>query len=125
MRAVKPRAATPPTILTAFEAAPLDFDEVLADALGVDEEEVEEGLVVGDVAVDVAGGIEEVRVTPAAAQDCWAMLSDVASSLALHLASKHWVVETMKALFLHKHSTSPTRQLPRSATAKQSSAHCG
>jgi len=95
MSAVKPRAAAPPIILTAFEAAPLDlFAVVLAGALELDEEEVEvlEVLLVADEAagdVDVAGAIEEVRVTPAASHVCWAIDSAVARSAALQLDSKH------------------------------------
>ena len=75
MSAVKPRAAAPPIILTAFEAALLDLFtgmlvEGVAEVLELDgepdEEEVEVGEVAGEAAGDVtvAGGIEEVRVTP-------------------------------------------------------------
>jgi len=139
MSAVKPRAAAPPMILTAFEAALLDLLAwvlVLAEGLELDEEEVEVGEVDGEVAVeaagdpdagepDVAGAIEEVRVTPAARHVCWATDSACARSAALHLASKHWVVETMKELSVHKHLTSPTRQEPRLALAKHVCAQAG
>ncbi len=62
MNAVKPRAAAPPIILTAFEAALLEFAEVLAEGLELEEEEVEEEEAAGDV--DVGEGTEEVRVMP-------------------------------------------------------------
>lgn len=88
MRAVKPRAAAPPMILTAFEAALLELAVVPAEGLELDEEEGEVAdEAVGDV--DVTGGTEEVRVTPAARHVCWATSSAFARSLPLQLASKH------------------------------------
>jgi hypothetical protein len=70
MSAVKPRAAAPPIILTAFEAALLDLfaamlAEGLAEGLELDGEE-EDGEVADEAAGDVAvaGPIEEVSVTP-------------------------------------------------------------
>jgi len=92
MSAVKPRAAAPPIILTAFEAAPLDlFAAVPAEGMELDEEGVEVLAVADEAAgdVDVAGGIEEVRVTPAASHVCWAIDSAVAMSAALQLDSMH------------------------------------
>jgi len=78
MKAAKPKAAAPPIILAAFEAALLDFAEGLA------EEAFEPA---GDV--DVGRGIEEVRVTPTASHTCWATDSAVWRSVPLQLDSKH------------------------------------
>jgi len=91
MSAVKPRAAAPPIILTAFEAALLDlFAAMLAEGLELDGEE-EDGEVADEAAGDVAvaGPIEEVSVTPAAAHVWSATASACARSAALQLASKH------------------------------------
>lgn len=65
MRPAKPKAAAPPRKLTALEAAPLDFAEVLLVEGLADVEE--EGEVADDEApgdVDVGKGTVEVRVTP-------------------------------------------------------------
>lgn len=73
MSAVKPRAAAPPIILTAFEPALLDlFAVVLADGVELDEVVVATGdEAAGEVADEAAGDdatvavvAEEVRVTP-------------------------------------------------------------
>jgi len=138
MSAVRPRAAAPPIILTTFEAAPLDlFAATLAEGLveeleleldgEEDGEEVEAGEAADEAAGDVtvAGGIEEVRVTPAARHVCWATCSACARSAPLQLASKHCVVETTKALSSHRHLTSPARQDPRSGFSKHVFAQAG
>jgi len=108
MSAVKPKAAAPPRILTAFEAAPLDlFAAVLAEGVELDEEE--EPVVVGEVAVEAAGDVvveEPARVTPAAAHTSSATWSACARSAALQFFWKHADVVWMKVLSLHKHSTS-------------------
>jgi hypothetical protein len=63
MRAARPKAAAPPIILTAFEAALLGFAEVLAEGLADEVGVVAfEAEAPGDV--DVGNGIELVRVTP-------------------------------------------------------------
>jgi hypothetical protein len=138
MSAVRPRAAAPPIILTAFEATPLDlFAAVLAEGLveeleldlelELDGEEVEAGEVADEAAGDVtvAGVIEEVKVTPAARHVCWATCSACARSAPLQLASKHCVVETTKVLSSHRHLTSPDRQDPRLGFAKHVFAQAG
>jgi len=88
MRPAKPKAAAPPRILTALEAAPLGVDEVLAEGWA---DEVEEGEVADEAPgdVDVGGGTEEVRVTPAAAHVSLASCKAFWRSLPLQLELMH------------------------------------
>lgn len=63
----------------------MGFAEVLAAGLADEAEVADEAP--GDV--DEATGIEEVRVTPAAAHVCWAICKDVWRSLPVQLALMH------------------------------------